>query len=336
MIVIFAVVSAAPTIAMVFVRRRRLCSGGAIITLICLRGAQYPAVPRSILYLARRFAQVAGMKSIFSPGFFAAVFAALSLTGCLQVERIVHLKTDGSGTIEEKLTMSAATVAQMKQMQAFGQPGGGKAEPFKLLDEEKLKAAAEQMGEGVKFVSAKPISGPEGEGYVATYSFADISKVKLSQGPADLAPGGGGMKIKSSDDKPIKFTFAKGSPATLTVMLPEEKKADPADPAKPSEPDPAEAMQEAMLPMITQMMKDMHMKVAIDIEGTITKTNAEYRDGEQVTLMDVDFNALIANPDKMKAMMKKENQSPRASKELLKGIEGIKVEGNNPVTISFK
>jgi hypothetical protein len=193
------------------------------------------------------------------------------------------------------------------------------------------------MGEGVKFVSAKPISGPEGEGYTAIYSFTDISKVKLAQGPTDLSPGGGGgMKMKTSDEKPIKFTFTKGSPATLTVMLPEEKKADPADPAKPAEPDPAEAMQEAMLPMITQMMKDMRMKVAIDIEGTITKTNAEYREGQQVTLMEVDFNSLIANPEKMKAMLKKENQSPRASKELLKGIEGIKVEGNNPVTISFK
>ncbi len=83
----------------------------------------------------------------------AAILFTLGLSGCLQIEKIVKLRPDGSGTIEETVMMSKATVAQMEGMAAgFGGAAGPKGEAaakgFQLMDEAKLKAAADLMGEG--------------------------------------------------------------------------------------------------------------------------------------------------------------------------------------------
>ena len=44
----------------------------------------------------------------------AAVAALACLTGCLQVEKVVKLKPDGSGTIEETLLIPKTALATMQ------------------------------------------------------------------------------------------------------------------------------------------------------------------------------------------------------------------------------
>ena len=133
----------------------------------------------------------------------AALLFTIGLSGCLQIEKVVKLKPDGSGTIEETVVMSKASIAQMEQMASgFGALGDKKADKkttkpaagFEVMDEKKLKAAAAGMGEGVTFVSAKKIDNETGSGFTAVYAFADISKVKLDQNPGDSLPTSGAMK----------------------------------------------------------------------------------------------------------------------------------------------
>lgn len=131
------------------------------------------------------------------------IVAILGVSGCIQVEKLVKLKADGSGTVEETVVMSKEVVAQMKQMSGgLGALGGGEkpageAHPqgFKLLDEKKLKEATTKMGEGVTFVSATPVTTPKGEGYTAIYAFTDITKLRVNQDIGDSMAGGGGPGV---------------------------------------------------------------------------------------------------------------------------------------------
>ena len=275
------------------------------------------------------------MKSL--PSILALVIA-LSVTGCFQIDKNVQVKPDGSGTITETITMGSAMITQMKAMASgFGDAAGGagaKAKGFELLDEAKLKEEAKKMGEGVTFVSAKKITAPEREGYTAIYAFTDINKLKLSTNPPDI--GGGDMKMTGKgESEPVTFALAKGKTAELTVTTPAMKA-----PAKTREEAAAdatqEAMNEAMLPMMQQMFKDMRMTMSIEVIGKITATNAANKEGSKVTMLDVDFNKILADPAKMKAMTKIKDPNSAEAKAFLKTVPGVKVETTNPVKISFQ
>ena len=80
--------------------------------------------------------------------------STLLLWGCFQVDTVVRVKKDGSGTIEERMVMGGMFVAQMKMMSAQMGAMGGEAAgggEFNLLEEDKLRSRFFHMGEGVAF-----------------------------------------------------------------------------------------------------------------------------------------------------------------------------------------
>ncbi len=272
----------------------------------------------------------------FFPSLVCAL-VAVCLAGCLQIEKTVKLKADGSGTVEETMVMSKAMVEQMKQMgKQFAAGFGAEAKPkaeekeFSLLDENKLKQEAAQMGEGVTFVSAKKISTESGEGYTATYAFTDINKLKLDQNPASAAPKMGPASGQPEKKEIIGFQFAKGNPATLTIKMPapDFKKKDAA--AKKEKPDAA-ATQMAM-----QFFKDMKISIGVEVAGKIVETNAGNREGSRVTLMEMDFNKLLADPKKFAEFTENEPESLEEAKKILKTVPGVKMETSPLVTIKFQ
>lgn len=265
---------------------------------------------------------------------FAALVAMFGLTGCLQMEQVVKLKPDGSGTVEETVVLSKAALATMEQM--ISGIGAGTADKKKdgattvpdLYDEAKLKAAAAKMGEGVTFVSAKRIDNEQGKGFTAIYAFSDINKLRLDQNPGEALPDTGSPK-PAAKKEPVTFHFEKGSPSQLTLKM-------PAPEFKPQPKNQAEGMEEMAMQMMKQMFKDMHIALAVEVDGTISETNAAYRDGSRVTLMDMDFNKVIADPEKFKALAKANPQSLQEAKTLIKGLDGVKIETAPEVTIKFQ
>jgi hypothetical protein len=260
-----------------------------------------------------------------------AAFSAVCLSGCLQIEKIVKLKRDGSGTVEETLLMSKETVAKLKESAANLKPVGGKkgaSLDVGLLNEKKLREEAETMGAGVKFVSAKKIDTDKLEGFTAVFSFTDITKLKLDQNPAGALSSVGGAKggPGQSKNEPLLFHFTKGSPAELQITMPQSK--------TPPQPQSEEAQAMAMQ-IMQQIFKDMKIKIALEFQGSITETNAAYRDGSRVTLMDIDFNKLLSNPEKLTELVKGNPQSLQDSKALLKKLDGVKIESAPEVTVKF-
>lgn len=47
---------------------------------------------------------------------------------------------------------------------------------------------------------------------------------------------------------------------------------------------------------MTKSMRPTRMRVTIEVDGRITKTNSPYVDGHRVTVSDVDFQAVDASP----------------------------------------
>ncbi len=187
----------------------------------------------------------------------------------------------------------------------------------------------------MKFVSAKKIDNEKGTGFVATYAFTDINKLKLDQNPGDAMPTPGGKKAPGgpgeSKKEPVTFKFTKGSPAELTVKMPV-----PDMKAVDKKKDQPEGMEEMAMQMMGQMFKDMKVTIAIEVAGAIKETNAEYKDGSRVTLMEMDFNKLLANPEKFKKLAKENPKTLQESKALMKGIDGVKVETAPEVKIKFQ
>jgi len=252
----------------------------------------------------------------------AAVATLLWLTGCIQVEKVVKLKPDGTGTIEETLLIPKAALATMQQMTG----GGGK--PLELFDEVRLKQAASQMGDGVSYVSGKKLATEAGEGFSVTYAFTDINKLKLDQNLIEALPGPPGGSEPRQKPEPVVFHFTKGSPAELRVAMPA--------PEFKSKAPQSDSADDTAMKMMEQMLKDMKMTFAVEMDGTISETNAAYREGSRVTLMEMDFNKVLADPEKFKALARANPQTMQEARALLKGIDGVKIETSPEVKIKFQ
>lgn len=255
------------------------------------------------------------------------------LTGCINSATLIRLKADGSGTIEQTTLMNT---------QAFkGMLGGLEAQGAKpagpVFNEADLQKQAARMG-GVKYVSSEPIKGANGfEGMKAIYSFDDINQVRVDQDPnLSGSTGGGSFTTEPSSKNPVIFAFAKtGANPVLTVTFPDQAKSTS------TAPDPSQGGPDMSNPQMMAMMKSMFdgFRVAIDLEvaGAIVKTNADYVNGNKVTLLEMDLGQLMQDEAKLKELQSKVKPGASISevKPYLKDIKGIKI--NEPVvTVEFK
>ncbi len=247
----------------------------------------------------------------------------LTLTGCFESKTLLTINTDGSGTLE-----TAMFVAE-NPMAAEG--AGKKTEP----DANEIKASAEkaakELGEGVTVKSAEAATHPDGrKGAKMVLAFTDISKIKTDMMPST-------MKGMDNDaNQMLKFEFAKGPRAKLTITMP-PMKSNKDDSPEANDPQAA-AMQQAMM---TKFCKGLLIDVSIKVQGKITKTDAtfvnEKKDG--VTLMHYDLDGLSKDPALLKKLMATSKLEP---KEALKEINNsdlkkfIQMEGNEKVTIEFE
>lgn len=253
-----------------------------------------------------------------------AAACALALPSCLQHDTTITLNKDGSGTLVEETKFGAQAVAMMGQ---FGGEEG--KDPLKeMFSEEKAKTRAAQLGEGVTFEKSEPVTANGAKGAKVTYKFANINKLKLSSdgGMDALAPEGAPKPEKPKAD-PIKFSFSGDD---LTIEMPKPAKSEQPAGEKPAGED--NPQEEAM---VKQMMGDMKMSVKIVVPGGIDKTNATNRDGNTITLMEMDMGKILNQPGAFKKMKEAPEGDTAAAMELLKGIDGMKMETKEKVAVDI-
>lgn len=264
----------------------------------------------------------------------AALVATLVLPSCFEANSAVKVNKDGSGTVENKMIMSAQMAGMMN---AAAAQEGGDAPKNPLLDEEKLKTEAKKMGEGVEFVSAKELKFDDGRmGVLATYKFADVSKLAVSPGAG--GPGDEGGEEEVNKDEQIQFAFAKGDKPVLTVKMPKKEEAKKDEAGAPAEAgEPADAGEGAAeMAMMAQMFQGMKIGMSVEVDGKITETTATNRKDSTVTLMEIDFGKMMANPDFAKKM-----KSPDQMEDFAKFAEmakdfGATIEPKDEITVTFE
>lgn len=266
-----------------------------------------------------------------------SIVTALVLPGCFQSETTIHLNKDGSGKLVEETKFGAQMVAMMEQMAAMGGEDAKKENPMKeMISEEKAKARLKDLGEGVTFEKVEPLDANGSKGARVTYAFKDINKLKVSAGDGMKAMGDmpGAEAAEKPKEEPVGFTYANGK---LVVKMPQPKKADaPAKEADEGAAEPDMDSPEAMA-MMKQIMGDMKMSLKLVIEPGIDESNATHKDGNTITLMEMDMSKLVQNEAAMKKLAKMgKEKDPKAAMEALKGVEGIKVETNEEVTVKVK
>jgi hypothetical protein len=265
-----------------------------------------------------------------------ALTAVLLLSGCLQSEKTVTVRPDGSGTVEERFLMRTEFV----QMIA-GMAESASGESFSLLDREKLREEASDMGNGVSFESAEEVQTDWGQGYVVRYSFDDISTLRLNQNPGDNVPtqGSGGPDTETTEY--VEFSFTEGSPAELEISLPRPTEgsdgSDSSDGGMGSEGGMGgEDIGDSQLQQVMQFYRDMKIVLQMEFEDRIVNTNASFREGNTITLMNLDFNAILEDQERAKGLLSQEADSLAELQNALGDVSGVQAESEPTVRVLFR
>jgi hypothetical protein len=276
------------------------------------------------------------MKRVFP--YLGAALVALFLPSCLEHTSTIKLNKDGSGTITEETLFSAEASAMMADM-----PAGGENPAGKFSDAKKAAESAAKMGEGVTVEKTEEIKKDGRIGGRVVYKFKDINKVKFAfgntmsdagkdMGPPGDAPDDGEAK---KEDTPITFTYKDG---VLKLVNPDAKPKEDAkkpEAEKGDAPDDEETDPQAMA-MMQQMFKDMRMTFKVEIVDGIAETNASHVEGNVVTLIDMPFGKLLADPANMKKLEAMKDASPADAAAAFKDIAGLKIETKEEVTVKVK
>ncbi|MCX7029522.1 MAG: hypothetical protein NTU62_05305 [Spirochaetes bacterium] len=269
-----------------------------------------------------------------------ALLAIVALAGCMDTSTKITVKPDGSGTIEKTIVLSS-------HLAEFAQSMGMKMDRASLeqgmLNEEGLRTEAAQMGTGVAFVSAQKITTAKGNGYRALYSFTDITKLKINRNPVgDVAMptggtgggaasgGAGGSGGQQSVPEYLTFSFAKGTPAVLTIVEPKVQRSTTGASSGQAAADPAQ------LAALKPLYSDLRIALSIEVQGKITETNAAFVSGSTVTLMDMDFGVILADDATVKKLSALPTQSLAEVEALVKSLPGVKLDTQESVKIAFK
>lgn len=256
----------------------------------------------------------------------------LLTAGCLQGQRVIKVNANGSGTIVDTVTLGEQARGMLEGMASMesATPAEKKAKT-----EAKLKDRAAAMGPGVSLVSFEPSvkAGPER----ISYAFTDVSKIKI-----DSSPDPSENDSKSEPKQPLTFRLEKkAGTSVLTVSgagpkpgagKPDAGKASSADSKEAAEA--AAKMQAGAMAMMKTMLKGLRMTTLVEVNGKLVKTSSPWAQGSRVTLMDVDFDQLVAD----EASFKKLNElgDPQSlDPAALKGLKGIKMQSTPETTIEF-
>ncbi|NTW84304.1 MAG: hypothetical protein HGB36_13250 [Chlorobiaceae bacterium] len=265
-------------------------------------------------------------------GFLALL---LTLAGCLEVSTVVHVKPDGSGTVSERILISREAFSQMKPVEGKDKND----QPGKVPDKTRIEKKTREMGEGVTFVDVHPVETKSHEGYETVYAFRDINQLKISRNPdtestADSSAGTASIK---KNRQYVKFVFSKGEPSKLKILMDQEPGEKTQSATSPATPPADPEQQKMMADLMKQFFKGMRVFLAVDVDGSLVSTNATHRSGKRITLVDVNFDKLIAHPRQFAAFNASgSGASTQQMEKIMKNITGIRVEGRKEVDVIIK
>src|SRR6185295_11392747 len=244
-------------------------------------------------------------------------------TGCFQMTTVMKINADGSGTVEHRMLFTTQALAQLRQFAALG--GGRAIDP---TSEQQAREMAAALGPGVTYVSSTPVTTASGGGRDAVYGFTDVSQLRVATQPA--APGGVSIKAAgvNTDAETLTFSMthdANGA-AVLHVNVPENALVDAIASNAATLPQ--------QLPVFKSMLAGAHVTLLVEPAGSIVRASTPYVDGPRVTLLEVDLDELLKDPDALLARVQAA-KTPDEVKAALKDVPGLKMTIEKEITIEF-
>jgi len=209
--------------------------------------------------------------------------AVVFLAGCVEDLKVIRLKPDGSGTILYTRRMKDWAIDSVRKN--------------KLVDEfteEKARERITSLGE-VQFVSVEKANVPGWEGMTAAYSFKDVTKLKI-------------------DDNDTVFGLEKLANGNRALTVTSRFK-----PVKPDNTPPATNLSEEAA---KALMAGMKFRLTVEVEGTVVKCSSPHVEGPVLTVVEVDFDQLLAEEARLK---KKAAQDPATLPEAKETIEALRM-----------
>jgi len=296
----------------------------------------------------------ASVRRFARPALVLALLAVPLCSGCGVFTSVLKIHPDGSGTIVQTTKLNAMATQLMTSMATMGDSTNQQADSSsRLFTKKKVRARAARFGEGVRFVRMERLDERGGKGYRAVYAFDDVRTVRLmpkrqmdlgNDGPGEKASG---EKTAHAGTKTsITFDFTPGPAATLTMHL-----GGPADPGDfvemnrggenaPGENASGDTSNTAgQMRMARMMLQDAKMGVAVEPQGTLVETNAAHRsENGRVTLMELNFSELMADPQAFERFMKARDRdlTGEETQKMIRALPGVRVETQETVTMRFK
>lgn len=274
------------------------------------------------------------------------VLLAACMAACINVSTVIKVNPDGSGFIEETVLISRVVMEQfggmMKGMaEGFGATEQGEFQFPGLFDEEQLEAKAGQYGQGVQYVSGEELVSETSEGYRAVYHFFDINLLQVDQNPSDKVGDNPLSSLGTVPKQFLTFHLQRGTPNTLVVQMPQTSQESAASEIGMAEDqfsfdEASSQVNPQMLAMFQNFFKDMRIAMSLDIQGSITGTNATHLNGSEITIMELDFAELLADPSWMTQLQGAQISSLEEAQLLMQDMPGIKVELNDELVIKFQ
>jgi hypothetical protein len=257
---------------------------------------------------------------------FLLLTAVLGSGGCFQMGTVIHVKGDGSGTIDQRLVFSQAALAQLKQ---FAMLGGGKA--FDPVSEEQARADAAKLGPGVTFVSSTAVNDASGQGRASVYAFTDINQLRVNQQPG--APGGVSIRAEGMDSNvpaiTFKLTHLPDGNAVMTIAVPQPNLpgGTSAQTGSSNMPSPEQ------ISMLKDMLSGARVTIVVEPAGTLVKTSSAFVEGQRVTLLDVNLDQVLKDETLLPRMQAAKTADDM--KAILKDAPGLKINLEHEITIEF-
>jgi hypothetical protein len=267
------------------------------------------------------------------------LLVSCGLAGCFQIDHVVTVSPDGSGTVEETFMISRQIAESMSAFaegmgEQMGVEGKEKSAPKEqsFFKDDDIKKRAGGFGTDVTFVSMKRISNKQFEGYKALFSFRDINKLRLDQSDVGMPKQMGQERDKTP--KGTEFVFTPGKTARLVIK--QLKKDETAVKTVPETTLPDKETSAEELAMVRQVFDGLRMSTTIVIKGTVIESNATHRNGSIITLAEIDLGKLLDKPEVLAKMAELKPGDQVAAMEMFKQFPGMKIDMNDELRISFR
>jgi len=247
---------------------------------------------------------------------------SLCCTGCFHMTTVLKVNGDGSGTIEHSMLFTAAALAQLRQLTMLG---GGNGQNMDPLSEQQARDMAGVIGQGVTYVSSKPIATAIGQGRESIYAFRDVNQLKISTQP----PPPGGITVKtpgiSTEGETVTFGLTREPTgnAVLHIHVPEPNWFGAVGSANAS----------GQMAIVKGLLAGAHILLAVEAGGALVRTSSPYAEGQRVTLLEVDLDEVLKDETLLTRLGAA--TTVEELKAIVRNAPGLKISLDRDITVEF-